>query len=333
MADRVLVMYAGTSVEIGAVDDVFVRRRGCRTPVGTARLGAEPRRRWASGSRPIQGAPPSLMNLPPGCPFSPALPAGRTRRAGRPSRSCCRRRAARHTARCHRWRAVDRAGAAAADVPAPRDAPSRRRGRPAPGDHCRRRCDRDLPRHPAARRLVARTALRATGRPKVPFAQVGGPGEVRSSAAVSEQARRRCCRSATWSSTSRSAAAASSRGPSAGAGGLRRCRFDVDAGETLGLVGESGCGKSTTGPGRAAAARADLRLGRVRGPRADHARARASCAALRRDMQIVFQDPYASLNPRLTVDDIVAEPLRDPRRDQGRAPQDRVRRAAGDSSA
>jgi oligopeptide transport system ATP-binding protein len=84
--------------------------------------------------------------------------------------------------------------------------------------------------------------------------------------------------------------------------------FDIVKGETLGLVGESGCGKSTTG-------RTILRLhdptdGKVfyRGENlADlpHDRMRR----YRRDMQIIFQDPYASLNPRMTVGNIVAEPL------------------------
>jgi oligopeptide transport system ATP-binding protein len=82
--------------------------------------------------------------------------------------------------------------------------------------------------------------------------------------------------------------------------------FEVKSGETLGIVGESGCGKSTV-------ARTLLRLEEPTGGAAYHRgrnifeMSKKELRALRRDVQIVFQDPYASLNPRMTVRDIVSE--------------------------
>ena len=84
--------------------------------------------------------------------------------------------------------------------------------------------------------------------------------------------------------------------------------FTIQRGETLGMVGESGCGKSTAG-------RTILRLyeptqGQVRYNGTDIYRVkRGQMKALRREMQMIFQDPYASLNPRMTITDIIGEAL------------------------
>jgi oligopeptide/dipeptide ABC transporter ATP-binding protein len=84
--------------------------------------------------------------------------------------------------------------------------------------------------------------------------------------------------------------------------------FTIRPGETLGLVGESGSGKTTTG--RAILRRVDASAGTIRFRGDDITTIKGeSLRRLRRNMQLVFQDPYASLNPRLTVAEIVGEPL------------------------
>jgi peptide/nickel transport system ATP-binding protein len=252
-ADRVAVMYAGRIVESGTVDEVFYTPR---MPYTMGLLGAIPRADEA-GDRPlvpIEGSPPSLVDLPPGCPFAPRCPLVFDTclevepgliAVGSPG----------HRSACHLAEKIEAGGWNPTDVyPLP-----------------------ELPEAPVARvpREQRDVVLEATDlirhHPLLKGAvfkrQVGA---VRAVDGIS---------------------------------------FDLRDGETLGLVGESGCGKTTT-------LLEVLELAAPQGGRIvvlgqDTARMSAGDRrAMRRNINIVFQDPLASLDPRLPVSDILAEPMR-----------------------
>jgi peptide/nickel transport system ATP-binding protein len=252
LADRVAVMYAGRLVETGTVDDVYGRPR---MPYTLGLLGAIPRVDESGRGPlvPIEGAPPSLVDLPPGCPFAPRCPLVYDRCLEVEPALLAIGEAGQRAA-CHRSSVIEEGDLRPADVfPLP---PST-----SPGTHDRRAqrpvvlAAEDLVRHhPVLRGAVFKRQV----------------GTVRAVDGIS---------------------------------------FEIRQGETLGLVGESGCGKTT----------ALLEVLELRPPQGGRvvvlgrdvaqldARERR---ALRRDVQVVFQDPLASLDPRLPVSDVLAEPLR-----------------------
>jgi len=251
-ADRVLVMYAGRVAEMGSVYDIYQRPRHAYTYGLLSSLARLDQRR-TERLRPIPGQPPSLIRVPPGCPFHPRCPfATEVCRVEIPPLVTADG-APGHLAACHHREEVARA-AAAPDQSEPVAV---------------RAPDNVAP-------PVAQTPLLEVDGLTKHFPITSGivfkhrVGDVRAVDGLS---------------------------------------FTLAPGETLALVGESGCGKSTT-------ARAVLRLleptsGSVRFEGEDLIAAGAArMRALRREMQIVFQDPYASLNPRMTVRNILAEPFR-----------------------
>lgn len=100
--------------------------------------------------------------------------------------------------------------------------------------------------------------------------------------------------------------------------------FRIDAGRTYGLVGESGSGKSTVA--RMVARLTEPTAGTVRFAGTDVTRLdRAARQRYRREVQIIFQDPFGALNPRMTVEELVVEPLRVHRIGDARSQRDRAR--------
>ncbi|MBA3021866.1 ABC transporter ATP-binding protein [Propionicimonas sp.] len=252
MSDRVIVMYAGRPVEAGSVDDIFYRPR---MPYTIGLLGTVPRLDEANrGALPVlEGNPPTVVDLPAGCPFVPRCPIATEEcssvepvltDAGDPN----------HWVACHHLDEIKAKGLDHSVLfPAPELA------------------ERELAEIPRGERPVV-LELRDLKRH---FPLMKGAIYRRQIGTVYA---------------------------------VDGIDLDLRESETLGLVGESGCGKSTT-------LLEILNLGRpttgtitVLGK--DTSRlGRAERKKLRRDLQVVFQDPMASLDPRMPVFDIIAEPM------------------------
>jgi peptide/nickel transport system ATP-binding protein len=271
MADRVALMYAGQIVEVAPAADFFSR---ALHPYARLLLKALP----GAGQRgqslaAIAGTVPALDRAFDACRFAPRCPdATAACQAGEPALDAVDERRA---VRCVRWRALS--GDPGASVPSRAAAP--------PGP-----------------RAAATVSMDRSGEATAPAAARSGEQDVLTLEALSVRYRGR-------------------RG-ALGAPAVDQVSLHLGRGETLALVGESGCGKTTIGKAvvqllrdlAVIEGRAWLRTGEAAlpggSPRRDLFTLQGEALrTARRDVQIVFQDPFASLNPRLRVDEILAEGL------------------------
>ena len=252
IADRVTVMYAGRPVEQGTVDEIFYRPR---MPYTIGLLGSVPRLDTVEKQplATLEGNPPSVVNLPPGCPFAPRCPMVQPDcRETEPELTPTDHTD--HRAACHHSDQIAQGNLGYADIyPIPDIPPSELERVPREDRETVLKLE-NLKRHyPLMKGAIYRRRV----------------GTVYAVDGID---------------------------------------LEIKKGETLGLVGESGCGKSTTlieilnlqAPTEGTVVVLGKQVTKLK---------RAERKALRRDLQVVFQDPMASLDPRMPIFDIIAEPM------------------------
>jgi peptide/nickel transport system ATP-binding protein len=279
VADRVLVMYAGRAAEIGGVDEVFAEPG---MPYTAGLLASLPSLDHRSERLPaIPGIPPTGLGYGAGCAFAPRCPRAAEPCAVQPDLTEI---APGHVAACH-FAGLDAGSRAAVALPQPAVAP------PQPAVAAANASDRGRAAAELSTVAIDLSNGDAASTPS-PSADTDGSDVVLAVRNLSKNFRIR----------------GGTLGSVAVVQAVSGVDLDLRAGRCLALVGESGCGKSTL-------ARLLMRLeepttGTITLNGLDLTKlSDDELRPTRRDMQMVFQDPYSSLNPRLSVGEIVGEPL------------------------